>query len=560
MPVTQPPPARETESHIAARRGKWRLSGRHFAVAAAGVFALLAILAVVASRKWPFTSQAITHSLESGTQATLTFTGFQQVFFPHPGCILTNVTLQRGSDGKQVKLTIPRLVIFGSYFSLLSRHVRLIRADHAHFSLVEGLPGQSAAARASTSGGLFGLLPVEKSVIDELSADDVVADFVTAASTQPLEFRMSSLRFDNLGDNRKLAFHAQLHNPVPPAEVAIQGTFGPMTDQTGQARLSGSYDFEQGDLGVFQGVAGTLASKGSFEGVLQHIRVQGSATVPNFEVTSAGHAMKLDASFDAIVNALNGDVAFQPAKVRFGSTTLLCNGGVQGESTEPGRGKTVRVFVSRGDGRVQDLLTMFVHDRQPTMTGTIQLRANITLPPGQRPFLRRLEVDGDAAIAGGQMTDAQTQKNVEMLSMRAQGWADKIEDDQDKDNKDGGDRVDGDLEHVSSQVKGHVSLRNGTASLSNVRFDVPGAAADVDGRYNLLNTQIDAHGRLKMEAPLSKATSGIKSVLLRIVPSLDRHRTRHGEETILSLAVGGTYQQPSFTVTPFAKDHDKNKK
>ncbi len=105
----------------------------------------------------------------------------------------------------------------------------------------------------------------------------------------------------------------------------MNGKFGPwQPDNAGQTQLSGNYLVRNMDLGVFNGIAGTLMSKGSFTGILQHVQVQGKTDMPNFGITRSGHSLPLKTEFQATVNGLNGDVAFDPATVHFRQNNHCC--------------------------------------------------------------------------------------------------------------------------------------------------------------------------------------------------------------------------------------------
>ena len=72
---------------------------------------------------------------------------------------------------------------------------------------------------------------------------------------------------------------------MPPGDVRAQGLFGPWNYTLPvQTPAAGEYTFENADLGVFQGLAGTLSARDKFEGVLQHIDSQASISILNFMV------------------------------------------------------------------------------------------------------------------------------------------------------------------------------------------------------------------------------------------------------------------------------------
>ncbi len=88
-----------------------------------------------------------------------------------------------------------------------------------------------------------------------------------------------------------------------------------------------------------------------------------------------------------------------------------------------------------------------------------------------------------------------------------------------------------------------MTLRDGIANFSDLSFRVPGAVADLSGTYNLVNEHIDLHGKLATEAKLSKTTTGIKSVFLKLLDPVFK-RKPHG--AVIPVSVSGTYDSPSF--------------
>lgn len=182
------------------------------------------------------------------------------------------------------------------------------------------------------------------------------------------------------------------------------------------------------------------------------------------------------------------------------------------------------------------------------MSGTISFRGHTILLPGSDDFLTRLKLDGAFEIKDGKFSKHETQQNIEILSARARGQADKIEDDQESDRRRGTQSVNRDLEPVVSNFKAKVALRNGIANMSDVSFEVPGATALLHGTYALRSKRIDAQGTAHMETKLSKATTGVKSLVLKVVGPLKPH---HGEKgSTVGVHVTGTYGHPSFSVQP----------
>jgi AsmA-like C-terminal region len=202
--------------------------------------------------------------------------------------------------------------------------------------------------------------------------------------------------------------------------------------------------------------------------------------------------------------------------------------------------------LSSSIARVEDLVWMFISDKQPPMTGPIVFRAKATLNPGKQPFLNRVKLAGDFGISDAQYSQADTQKNIDVLSARAQGQADKVEDTNDKLGNDSYDPG-----RVVANIKGHVVLDNTVAHLSDVSFAVPGALAKVSGTYGLTNEHIDLQGYMRLDSELSKTTTGVKSFLLKVAQPF--MKKGHHNASVVAIKIGGTYQNPTYAVVPKAE-------
>ncbi len=78
-----------------------------------------------------------------------------------------------------------------------------------------------------------------------------------------------------------MRYDADLTIPKPPGTVKSSGNFGPWTcAEPGDTPLQGNYTFDNADLGIFAAIAGTLSSKGTFDGSLNSVNVRGTTYVP----------------------------------------------------------------------------------------------------------------------------------------------------------------------------------------------------------------------------------------------------------------------------------------
>ena len=511
-------------------------------IAVIAVLVGLAIAAVLVVLQWPFTREKVVKSLREQSGMAVQMANFRHVYFPHPGCVAEGVQFLRSeSAGTPPLMTIDKLVVRGSYAGLFIHHIDEIHAVHLRVTIPPEADHSGIASGPIQAGASSGLS------IDKIIADGAEVDFASSQpGAAPLVFQTQKLLVSAISDNHPVSFQATVRIPEPPATVNVEGKFGPWKTGTGgQTPISGSYKLDQADLGVFSGIAGTLSGRGSFRGILQHIETEGTTDTPDFSVSRAGNPVHLVTQFHALVDGLNGDVALQQVTAHFGKTTIVSRGTVA--STTDGQGKTVSLDMSSSRARIEDLLRLVGTTTPPPMTGAILFDAKTTLPPGPRPFLDKVKLQGDFGISGGQYTNPATQKDVDVASARARGEADKVEDEDDKRGTDSYDPG-----RVVSNVKGHVVLQNSVAHLNDLSFDVPGASAVLSGTFALKTLRVNLEGEARLDAQLSQATTGVKSFLLKIVqPLLKKKKQQRG--AIVHVKVGGTYHNPSFTVTPVVK-------
>ncbi len=424
----------------------------------------LAVLILMASR-WPFSREAVLKELRDESLSKVSVSAFHGTYFPRPGCVLEHVVFQHNPKaGTPPLITIERIRIEGSFRGLLTRHVRRV--------LVEGM----RVLIPPRGTEQFKAPPRSTVVIDYLVADGAVLEVASRqADKLPLKFALHKFTLSDVGSNGPATFKATLSNPEPPGEIITNGNFGPWNpDNVGQTAVSGEYLFQQADLGVFHGISGLLSSSGTFAGVIGHITVDGATDVSRFAVTSSSHHVQLKTQFHAVVNGENGDTFVQKVTASFGKTTVWTEGSVAG--TVGQAGKTASLELAAKEGRIQDILLLFAKSPSAPMSGVVSFKAKVSVPPGQRPFLKKVELQGDFGIVAGSFTKSDTQEGVNSLSEGARGDPDRGKTERDE----------GEAETVLSDLKGHVLLKDGTARFSNLSFSVPGALAQMQGTYNLL--------------------------------------------------------------------------
>jgi hypothetical protein len=488
-------------------------------------------LAILCAR-WPFRPQSVLADLQEVSMSKVQFGAFHGTYFPRPGCVLEHVVFQHNpKPGAPPFIVVEKITIEGNFFGLFTRHVRSVR-----------LQGLRILIPPRGSGEHFNTPKRSTVVIDELTANGGVLEVASRdPKRQPLRFAFHDFALRDVGGNGPATFKARLTNPEPPGEISTQGKFGPWnSEDLGKTPVSGSYLFEQANLGVFRAIAGTLSSAGSFEGALEHISVQGTTDVPNFTVASNAHPAALQTHFQAAVNAKNGDTFLQNVTAHFWKTTLASEGSVAGHGVDPG--KMTSLAIGSRDGRIEDLLGLFTHSKQAPMSGSVSFKAKVMIPPGRIAFLEKVELQGDFGIDDGKFTKSDTQAGVNRLSEGARGEKNYFKDESDQT----GGRT------VLSDLKGHVVLKGGTASFSSLSFSIPGANAEMHGTYNLISEKIDLHGTLRTDAELSKTTHGMKALVLKV---LDPFFKKHKAGYAAPVKITGTYDHPSFGLEITGTDH-----
>ena len=489
------------------------------------ILAIAACLAVIAGgyfyyEDWPFTPKNVVKELELATSSHVQFASFRRFFLPHPGCVLDSVILSRGSTpANQEVMKIRQVVIKGKWTGLIQNHVAIVRAD-----------GVDAVFPPFGEGEPW--KPAETDVIvDKLIANGAVLQFRRHDSKPPVKFSIEKLIAHHLVNHEPTKFEVRVRNPEPPGMVDASGSFGPWNEtQLSATPISGNYSFQNADLGTFGGVRGILSSDGMFNGTLESIVVKGKTMIPDFGVSDTPHKLHLNSQFDAAVDSTNGDVTLHGVQAQLQKTIILTKGTVASHRIEDG--KTANLHFAVRNGRIQDLLLMFVSEKKAPLNGAVSLRAHTVVPPGNRPFLQKLRMSGDFGIESAEFTKEETQNNLDKLSTAARG---------------GGDQTD-DPESVLSDLTGHVEVRDGVATFSQLRFRIPGARARFDGTFDLITQKVDLRGMLYMDATLPKATSGIKSFLLKAIDPFLKKNRRGGAKFPVSIT--GTYHNPSYKADP----------
>ncbi len=507
----------------AAGRHGWFRARRWWVFCVIGLLVAALVYVTLLILNWPFTEQPLIDVLQERSVRSVTIDHFYRTYWP-PGCVAEGISfLHRKHKEKAPLITIRKLIIKGSYTRLLtiSRSLSKVIVVGMHVTVPPSAP----------NGGPNPVMPLTHTnnsgpsmVIGRVVADGAVLDFLPADRTKkPFRLTIDKLAIDGVGNNRPLAYRALISNSLPPGKIRSAGVFGPWNaDNPASTPVKGSYTYQDANLAVFSGLSGTLSASGNFAGKLGQMETSGSAEVPNFQLTNTSHTRKLSTNFKATVDATHGNTTIESLTANFDSTTVFFKGTVSGL---PGaKGKTVSLDMSSDNGRIEDLLDLFISAKHPPMTGSASFRAHVLVPPTAEDFVKKLQLTGDFGVGAGEFTNKETQSGINRLSNGG------------KENKKAGQE---DAATVLSDLKGHAVAKDGVATLSHVSFRVPDATAWMHGTYGLVSPyKVDLHGHLLTQHP-SNAATGFKSFLLKAMSPFLKKRQAN---KVVPFKITGDYQ------------------
>ncbi|MBV9759027.1 MAG: hypothetical protein JO340_00545 [Acidobacteriaceae bacterium] len=504
----------------------------------AAVAALFVVECIVLALNWPFTKQDLTDVLQERSARSVTIGRFYRTYFP-PGCVAEDIQfLHRLHKEKTPLITVRRLVMTSSWPRILTlqHKLTLVRIFDMNVTVPPSEPGQPSPVMPLTSNGKAGA----SVVIDRTIADGAVLKFLSKDPTKkPFTLTIDKLRLDGLGNNEPMFYRTIISNETPPGKIRSTGVFGTWNPQDpGNTPLHGAYNFDNANLAAFGGISGTLHSAGSFEGTLRRVNVSGSADIPDFKVRDTSHTRELTTGFQAVVDGIKGDTYVKSLTGHFDNTTVVFKGSVAGQEGQSG--KLVSFDMAETSGRIEDLLDLFISAKLPPMTGRVTFRGHVDIPPGNAQLIERMRLQGEFGVGAGKFTDKETEADVSRLSESAE----KHDKEPEK------------AETVLSDLKGQAIVTNGVAKLSHLTFTVPGAKANMEGTYNLVNYDVDLQGVLVTTGQPGDATTGVKSVLVKALSPF--FKRKHGDK-VVPFKITGNYDKPAMNLSLLNKNSGKKK-
>jgi hypothetical protein len=355
----------------------------------------------------------------------------------------------------------------------------------------------------------------------------------------PLQFAISQLNMKELGPGQPLQFDATLVNPKPVGDIQSRGFFGPLDQEAPRdTPVQGSYAFSHADLSTIKGIGGILSSTGEYSGTLGNIVVQGSTDTPDFRIAISGHPVPLHTEFEAVVDGTSGNTYLRPVRATFLRSSLTANGSIV-RVTSP-HGHDINLDVVLDHAHIEDLLQLGVRTDPPYMTGAVEMKTKLNLPPGERSVADRLKLAGRFHVPEAHFSSEKVQSKLDSLSLISQGKPKQAHEHLDT--------------HVPADLRGVFTLESGRLAFSFLHFLIPGTHVDMTGVYSLDGQTFDFHGTAKLQATLSEMTTGWKSILLKTVDPFFR---KDGAGTEIPIRISGTQAEPHFGLD-FGRKDKKN--
>ena len=344
------------------------------AVSAAGGL-LLTLGAVAAAARVPFSSQTlrdrVVEGLSEGLDADVELGSLTMRLLPRLRAQGSSLAVyHKGRRDLPPMIVVKAFTVDAGLLNLWRMHVSRVTLEGLQISLPPGdtrreLRAERAErdateapdARDANDETPPGDAPwLERQVvIDELLADDATLTILRRDPAKPSRvWALHTLRMTSVGATQAMPFTASITNAIPPGQVDTEGAFGPYNrDDPGQSSILGAFTFNNADLGVFKGIAGTLSSKGTYGGTLDTLEAHGETTTPNFSLTMVGHEVPLTATYHAVVDATNGETRLERVEAKVLETSFVATGGVF--EVEGVKGREVRVDVDMKGGRIEDM-------------------------------------------------------------------------------------------------------------------------------------------------------------------------------------------------------------
>jgi hypothetical protein len=412
----------------------------------------------------------------------------------------------------------------------LPRHIRGVHIDNMTITVPPrgtdpGAPAPPPSSKIKQ--------PLPQIVIDQVVCDETTLLILPKQSgKEPLDFDIHDLILKSVGAGKPFSFRGNLTNAKPVGEIKTRGDFGPwQIDDPGSTAVDGSYTFTDAKLDPFPGIAGTLSSTGKYSGVLGRLEVEGVTDTPAFSLDPVGRPVPLHTEFSATVDGTNGDTYLHPVRATLIHSQITANGSVVGVPEKQGHLIVLDVLAPKA--RLEDLLQLATKSTKPMMSGLVNLKTKMALPPGKVKVLDKLTLNGEFDVTDARFASSDVRDKLASFSRHAQG---------EPDNPDAGSAI--------SDLRGKFKLKNGVITFETLTFSVPGAVIQLAGTYTIRGEDLDFTGELRMDAKLSQLVGGKKGVFLK---AIDPFFSKRGAGTLIPIAISGNRDNPTLEFSVFHK-------
>jgi hypothetical protein len=374
-------------------------------------------------------------------------------------------------------------------------------------------------------------------VVDRIVCDDTLLLILSKKpGKDPLDFDIHDLVLTSVGPGQPFNFHGNLTNAKPKGNIVTVGSFGPWNaDEPGDSPVSGKYAFTNADLGPFPGIQGILSSTGKYDGQLNSIHAQGQSDTPDFALDPVGRPVPLHTEFDATVDGTDGDTYLHPVTATLGRSVIVSNGSVMRVPSK--QGHLISLDVTAPKARLEDILSLAVKSDKPALSGPLNIRSKLIIPPGKEKTIDKMLLDGEFVTDAARFSSSEVREKLASLSRHGLG---------EPKNPEAGSAV--------SELKGHFHLEHGVVTFKDLNFGVEGATIVLSGSYKIREGELDFQGQLRLQAALSQTVTGVKSILVK---PLDPFFKKEGAGTVIPISITGTRENPVFAATVFHKTFRK---
>jgi hypothetical protein len=499
---------------------KWLL----WALFGAGVFMLVLTLVAVWFLR-PASLKARTEAaLSRALKLDVTIASLEVSLVPRPRVDGTGLVFRiPGQSELPPFVSVDHFWMDVGLYSALRKHI-----DTVHLGGLKIVVPPGEKKKALPDADSSGASGSSRIVVNHLDAHDAELTILRRkAKDTPLVFKIHSLQMEGIGFDREIDFVASLTNPIPEGEVDTRGTIGPWPgSEVWNLPVRGKYMFSRAKLATIDGIQGELTSDGQYQGRLTEITVNGRSETPDFNLDLGGKPLPLSATFTCVVDASDGTTRLQPVDAKLFNTPIHVEGLI---ANLPGPGNhSIDLKVAIDDGRIEDVLRLAVDSPQPLLTGDVTLRTTVKIPPGKERLRQRLSLNGQFGLDQARFTDAQIQDKLHELSRRSQG-------------KDEGEAI----ARVMTSLAGSFELARGVLMFRRLSFHVPGARVDLNGTYGVESGALNLEGTLRMQATVSQAVGGFKSIFIKPFDAMFKH---DGAGAVVPISITGTRDSPKFGI------------